>query len=84
MDGDENKQLFFDEMHRFDEQTVPKIEDILREDKYDLMVEILGLTSIVSALILTYGRSNDEKKQFFDTVQYMIEQHQKKFDKKVE
>lgn len=84
MDGEEEKNLFFEEMHRFNDQTVAKIEEILKEDKYDLMVEVLGLTSIVSALILTYGRNDEEKKQYFDTVNYMLEQHQKKFEEKVE
>ena len=80
MDGEEEKNLFFEEMHRFNNQTVAKIEEILKEDKYDLMVEVLGLTSIVSALILTYGRNDEEKKQYFDTVNYMLKQHQKKFE----
>lgn len=84
MDGEEEKNLFFNEMHRFNDQTVEKIEKILQEDKYDLMVEVLGLTSIVSALILTYGRNDEEKEQFFETVKFMLEQHQNKFNKTVE
>ena len=80
MDGEEEKNLFFTEMHRFNEETVEKIEKILREDKYDLMVEILGLTSIVSALILTYSRNDEEQEQYFETVKYMLEQHQQKYN----
>lgn len=49
------KEDFINEMTQFENKTAHKILDILAEDKYMLSVEVLGLISLVRALINTYG-----------------------------
>ena len=57
--NDENKDItredFINEMTQFENATAKKILDVLAEDKHMLSVEVLGLISIVRALINTYG-----------------------------
>ena len=57
--SEEDKQItkedFIAEMTNFENVTAKKILDTLAEDKYMLSVEVLGLISIVRALINTYG-----------------------------
>ena len=49
------KEDFIDEMTQFENITAKKILNVLAEDKHMLSVEVLGLISIVRALINTYG-----------------------------
>lgn len=56
---DDNKEItkedFINEMTQFENKTAHKILDVLAEDKHMLSVEVLGLISLVRALINTYG-----------------------------
>lgn len=49
------KEDFIAEMTQFENKTAKKVLDVLSEDKYMLSVEVLGLISIIRALINTYG-----------------------------
>lgn len=49
------KEDFIAEMTQFEGKTAKKVLDVLSEDKYMLSVEVLGLISIIRALINTYG-----------------------------
>lgn len=49
------KEDFINEMTQFENKTAHKILDVLAEDKHMLSVEVLGLISLVRALINTYG-----------------------------
>lgn len=49
------KEDFIAEMTQFESKTAKKVLDVLSEDKYMLSVEVLGLISIIRALINTYG-----------------------------
>lgn len=80
MDKDEEfvKELFFNQMNNFENNTAKKIIKILDEEEYILESEVLGLVATARALVLLYGENEDSKNALLDTAVYMLQQGKKK------
>lgn len=75
MEQDEEfaKQLFFNQMDSFQNNTAEKIIDVLREEEYMLETEVLGLIATARAITVTESDNKEVQDALIDTAIYMLE-----------
>lgn len=72
------KQLFFNQMDDFQNNTSKKIIEVLDKEEYILEAEVLGLVATARALVLTAVEDKDVKDALLDTAIYILEEGKKK------
>ena len=75
MEQDEEfaKQLFFNQMDSFQNNTAEKIIDVLKEEEYMLETEVLGLIATARAITVTESDNKEVQDALIDTAIYMLE-----------
>lgn len=76
-DEEFTKQLFFNQMTDFEQNTAEKITDILREEQYMLETEVLGLIATARAIAVVESHNDEALEALIDTAIYMLEQTKK-------
>lgn len=63
-----SKEDFINEMERFEKETASQILEIMEKEEYMLPVVVLGLVSIIRALIANFGNDalRDEATHFLN------------------
>lgn len=64
------KELFIEQMQKFQQDTSEKIVKILQEEEFLLDVEVLGLVATARALIQTYAP--DESEDLITSAVYLL------------
>lgn len=70
MSDEITKEIFLEEMQDFEENASKEIMSILIDRQYSLSVQVLGLISIVRALITTYAQEDTEA--LLSTAEYFL------------
>ena len=70
MSDEITKEIFLEEMQDFEENASKEIMSILIDRQYSLSVQVLGLISIVRALITTYAHEDTEA--LLSTAEYFL------------